>query len=82
MTIKYVLAAALIAPFMTVASVAQTVDQHVYLGGPKSTIPHATRSIVSTSEALAMVPSKVPLPRARRSHVYNGGPQTVVPHSF
>ena len=82
MTIKYILAAALIAPFMTVASVAQTIDHHGYQGGPKSTIPHATRPIAATGEAYAMVPSKVPLPQARRAHVYSGGPQTVVPHSL
>ena len=82
MTIKYVLAAALIATFMTVASVAQTVDHHVYQGGPKSTIPHVTRPIVTNGEAYAMVPPEARLPPARRSHVYSGGPQTVVPHSF
>ena len=82
MTIKYVLAAALIVPLMTVASTAQTVDQHGYLGGPKSTIPHTARPIVSTGEAFAMTPATVPVPRVRRSHVYSGGPQTVVPHSF
>jgi hypothetical protein len=82
MTIKYILAVALVAPFMTVSGVAQTVDQHVYQGGSKTTNPRATRSMTtSPSEALGMVPAPV-RPRAKRSHIYNGGPQTVVPHSY
>jgi hypothetical protein len=77
MTIKYILAVALVAPFMTVSSMAQDtprLDQHVYLGGPKSSIPHATRQVTSASEAFAMVP--------KAQHRYIGGPQTVVPHSY
>ena len=79
MTIKYMLAAALVAPFLTVSSMAQEaprLDQHVYLGGPKSGIPHGTRQIPSTSDAFAMAP------KAAMSHRYSGGPQTVVPHSY
>ena len=79
MTIKYMLAVALLAPFMAVSSLAQDVsrlDQHVYLGGPKSGIPHGTRQITSTSDAFAMAP------KAAMSHRYSGGPQTVVPHSY
>ena len=79
---KYILAVALVVPFMSVSSIAQTVDQHVYQGGPKTTVPHATRlSTTSPSEAFGMVP--VPAgPRAKRSHIHSGGPQTVVPHSY
>jgi hypothetical protein len=76
---KYVLALVLVAPFMTVSSMAQDAvraDQHVYQGGPKSGVPHATRQITTASDAFAMVP------QARRSHGYSGGPQTVVPHSY
>ena len=78
MTIKYILAVALVAPFMTVSSMAQDaprLDQHAYQGGPKTGIPHAARQMASTNEAFAMVPKAV------TSHRYSGGPQTVVPHS-
>jgi hypothetical protein len=77
MITKHILAAALVTPFLTVASMAQDaprIDQHVYQGGPKSNIPHATREIGSTGEAFAMVP------RTKTSHAYRGGPGTVVPH--
>jgi hypothetical protein len=76
MTMKYVLALVLVAPFMTVASMAQDaprLDQHVYQGGPKTGVPHATRQVSAASEAFAMAP-------VRTSHHYSGGPQTVVPH--
>jgi hypothetical protein len=79
MTIKYILAVVLVAPFMTVSSMAQEttrLDQHVYQGGPKSGIPHATRQITNASDAFAMAP------KAATSHRYRGGPQTVVPHSY
>jgi hypothetical protein len=78
MTMKYILAVTLVAPFMTVSSMAQDaprLDQHVYQGGPKSGIPHAARQVTSASEAFAMAP------KATMSHRYSGGPQTVVPHS-
>jgi hypothetical protein len=78
MTMKYIFAIALIAPFMTVSSMAQDaprLDQHAYLGGPKSGIPHATRQVISVGDAFAMAPKAV------TSHRYRGGPQTVVPHS-
>ncbi len=81
MNMRYAFVAALVAPFMTVPSMAQEMlDQHVYQGGPKTTVPHATRPVTSESEAFAMAPT-VLMPPARRSHRYNGGPQTVVPHS-
>jgi len=75
MTMKYILAVALVAPFMTVSAMAQDtlrLDQHAYQGGPKTGIPHATRQMTTASEAFAMAPM---------SHRYSGGPQTVVPHS-
>ena len=76
---KYILAVALLTPFVTVSSMAQDavrVDQHVYQGGPKSGVPHAARQTTSAREAFAMAP------KAKRSHGYSGGPQTVVPHSY
>ena len=76
---KYVLALALVAPFTTVSSMAQDavrVDQHVYQGGPKTSIPHATTQTIRASDAFAMAP------KAKRPHGYSGGPQTVVPHSY
>jgi hypothetical protein len=78
MTVKSILAVALVAPFLAVSSMAQSaplVDQHVYQGGPKSSVPHATRQMPSAGDAFAMVPKAV------TSHRYSGGPQTVVPHS-
>ena len=78
MTVKFILAAALVAPFLAAPAMAQDtlrLDQHVYQGGPKTSIPHAARQMTSASEAFAMVPKAV------TSHRYSGGPQTVVPHS-
>lgn len=78
MTIKCILAVAFVAPFLIAPAMAQggpRVEQHMYQGGPKSDIPHATRQITGSSDAFAMAP------KARTSHRYNGGPQTVVPHS-
>jgi hypothetical protein len=75
---KLIFAAALVVPFLTAPAMAQDalrVDQHVYVGGPKSSLPHATRQITSASDAFAMAPKAV------TSHRYSGGPQTVVPHS-
>jgi hypothetical protein len=75
---KCILALALIAPLMTVSAVAQNaprVDQHVYQGGPKSSVPHTAR-LATASDAFAM------MPRGRSAHVYSGGPQTVVPHRY
>ena len=75
---RYIFALVLIAPFMTASSMAQDavrIDQHVYQGGPKSSVPHATRQ-TTANEAFAMVR------KGRTSHGYSGGPQTVVPHSY
>ena len=77
MTMKYMLAVALIAPLLTVSGMAQDaprIEKHVYQGGPASNIPHATRVTTGAAEAFAMAP------KAKASHAYRGGPQTVVPH--
>jgi hypothetical protein len=77
MTMKYILAVALVVPFLAAPAMAQDtlrLDQHVYQGGPKTGIPHATRQVTPAAEAFAMAP------KARMSHHYSGGPQTVVPH--
>jgi hypothetical protein len=80
---KYVLAVALVVPFLTGSGMAQnapSVDQHAYQGGPKSSIPHATRQeATGASNAFAMAPKAS---RRATSHGYSGGPQTVVPHSY
>ncbi len=78
MTLKYILAVALITPFLAASSMAQDairLDQHAYQGGPKTGIPHAARQVTPASDAFAMVP------KAQTTHRYSGGPQTVVPHS-
>ena len=75
---RYIFALVLIAPFMTASSMAQDavrIDQHVYQGGPKSSVPHATRE-TTANQAFAMVR------KGRTSHGYSGGPKTVVPHSY
>jgi hypothetical protein len=78
MTMKYILAVALVAPFLTVSSMAQDaprIDTHVYQGGPGMNMPHATRITTSADQAFAMVP------KAKVQHAYRGGPGTVVVHS-
>lgn len=78
MIARHIVAAALIAPFLTASAMAQEaprIDQHVYQGGPKSGVPHATRQITGPAGAFAMVPRKAP-------HIYRGGPGTGVPHSY
>ena len=75
---RYIVALVLVAPFMTASSLALDavrINQHVYQGGPKSSVPHAARQ-TTASEAFALAP------RGRTSHGYSGGPQTVVPHSY
>ena len=77
MTIKYILAVALITPFLTVSSMAQQ-----YVGGPKSGVA-PTRQISSGGDIYAqgvggdIYARGVP---ANKSHAYRGGPKTVVPH--
>jgi hypothetical protein len=82
MTIKYILAVALITPFLTVTSMAQQ-----YQGGPKSAVAPTTRPIVSGGDIYAQgVDVYAPGGdiyaqgvRANRSHAYRGGPKTIVP---
>jgi hypothetical protein len=77
MTIKYILAVALITPFLTVSSMAQQ-----YVGGPKSGVA-PTRQISSGGDIYAqgvggdIYARGVP---ANKSHAYRGGPKTVAPH--
>ena len=86
MTIKYILAVALITPCLTVSSMAQQ-----YSGGPKSNFA-PTRQISSGADIYAQgVGGDIYAQRvggdvyvrgvnANKSHVYRGGPKTVVPH--
>ena len=77
MIIKYILAVALITPFLTVSSMAQQ-----YSGGPKSSFA-PTRQISSGGDIYAQgVRGDIYAPRvtANKSHAYRGGPKTVVPH--
>jgi len=77
MTIKCILAVALITPFLTVSSMAQQ-----YVGGPKSGVA-PTRQISSGGDIYAqgvggdIYARGVP---ANKSHAYRGGPKTVAPH--
>ena len=77
MTIKYIIAIALITPFLTVSSMAQQ-----YVGGPKSGVA-PTRQISSGADIYAQgVGGDIYAQgvRANKSHAYRGGPKTVVPH--
>ena len=78
MTIKYILAVALITPFLTVSSMAQQ-----YVGGPKSGVAPTTRQISSGGDIYAQGVGGDIYARgvkANKSHAYRGGPKTVVPH--
>ena len=76
MTIKYILAVALITPFLSVSSMAQQ-----YQGGPKSGVAPTTRQISSGGDIYAQgVDIYAPGVRANKSHAYRGGPKTVVSH--
>ena len=78
MTIKYILAVALITPFLTVSSMAQQ-----YVGGPKSGIAPTTRQISSGGDIYAQRVGGDVYVRGvntNKSHAYRGGPKTVVPH--
>src|SRR6266481_7397020 len=75
MTIKYILAVALITPFLTVSSMAQQ-----YVGGPKSGIATTTRQISSGGDIYAQgVDVYARGVTANKSHAYRSGPKTVVP---
>jgi hypothetical protein len=82
MTIKYILAVALITAFLTGSSIAQQ-----YQGGPKSSVPPATRQMGSGGDIYAQG-YDVYAPRgdiyaqgvrANKSQAYRGGPKVVVP---
>ena len=78
MTIKYILAVALITPFLTVSSMAQQ-----YVGGPKSGVAPTTRQISSGGDIYAQGVGGDIYARgvkANKSHAYRGGPKTVAPH--
>ena len=77
MKIKYILAAALITPLLTVSSTAQQ-----YVGGPKSGIAPATQ-ISSASDIYAQgVDVYAPGVKANKPHAYRTGPKTVVPRGY
>ena len=76
MTMKYILAIALITPFLTVSSIAQQ-----YVGGPKSSVAPTTRQISSGGDIYAQgVDVYARGVKANKSRAYRGGPKTVVPH--
>jgi len=75
MTIKYILAVALITPLLTVSSMAQQ-----YVGGPKSSVAPSTRQINSGGDIYAQgVDVYAPRIKANKSRAYRGGTKTVVP---
>ena len=78
MAIKYILAVALITPFLTVSSMAQQ-----YVGGPKSSVAPSTRQISSGGDIYAQgVDVYARGVKAKKSRAYRGGPSTVVPHRY
>src|SRR5438094_10654816 len=76
MTIKYILAVALITPLLTVSSMAQQ-----YVGGPKSGVAPTTRQISSGGDIYAQGDVYARGVRTNKSHAYRGGPKTVVPQA-
>ena len=78
MTIKYILAAALITPLLTVSSTAQQ-----YVGGPKSSVASATRQVSSGGEIYAQGVDVYSIaPKGHKYRAHHGGPKTVVPRSY
>jgi hypothetical protein len=78
MTIKYILAVALITPFLTVCSMAQQ-----YVGGPKSGIAPTTRQLSGGGDIYAQgVDVYAQGAKANKPHAYRGGPKTVVPRRY
>ncbi|MGY3393170.1 hypothetical protein ACVWW6_005761 [Bradyrhizobium sp. USDA 3311] len=76
MATKYILAVALITPFLTVSAMAQQ-----YQGGPKSSVPPPTQQMSSGGDIYAQgVDIYAPRVKANKPHAYRGGPKTVVPH--
>ena len=76
MTIKYILAVALITPFLAVSSMAQQ-----YVGGPKSSIAPATRQIGSGGDIYAQGVDARGV-KANKSRAHRGGPKTVVTRGY
>jgi len=76
MAIKFILTLALIAPFLTVSSMAQQ-----YVGGPKSGIP-MTRQISGGDIYAQEVDVYAPRVKANKSRAYRGGSKTVVPRTW
>ena len=75
MTIKCILAVALITPFLTVSSMAQQ-----YVGGPKSGIAPTARQISSGGDVYAQGGDVYARGvKANKSHAYRAGPKTGVP---
>ena len=72
MTIKYMLAVALLTPFLTMSSMAQQ-----YQGGPKSSVPPTTRQISSGGDIYAQgVDIYTEGVRSNKSRTYRGGTKT------
>ena len=77
MSIKHMLAIALITPLLTVSSMAQQ-----YVGGPKSGVAPTTRQISSGGDIYAQgVDVYAQGVRTKKSHAYRGGRKTVVPQA-
>jgi hypothetical protein len=77
MTIKYIVAVALITPLLTVSSMAQ------YVGGPKSGIPTTQRQIGSGGDIYAQgVDVYARGVKVNKSHAYRGGSKAVVPRGY
>ncbi|MDU6670096.1 MAG: hypothetical protein E6501_15960, partial [Bradyrhizobium sp.] len=78
MTVRYIIAVALITPFLTMSSMAQQ-----YVGGPKSGIAPTTRQISSGGDIYAQgVDVYAPRVKANKSHAYRGDTKTVVPRTW
>ncbi len=76
MTIKYILAVALITPLLNVSSMAQQ-----YVGGPKSGIAPTTRQVSSGGDIYAQGGDVYAQGvRANKPRAHRRGPKTVVPH--
>ena len=76
MAIKYILAVALITPFLTVPAMAQQ-----YQGGPKGSAALRTPQVSSGGDIYAQeVDDYARGGKAKKSHAYRGGPKTVLPH--
>ena len=77
MTIKYILAVALITPFLIVSTMAQQ-----YQGGPKGSAALRTPQISSGGDIYAQEVDGARGVKAKKSRAYRGGPKTVAPHRY